>query len=290
MRKNVWYCIHKWQPRLNQTQSKNSGKLVTEVILKSPSRSRKWCFTLHNYTDDEVNSINYHLKHAKCEYVYGKEVGWTGEVPHLQGFIQYKSQRTFQQMKKVMPRAHLESAKGSLDSNFNYCTKEEGSIVTNIWRKEKIKPTMKPEIKLRGWQLEAEKCLRDQGDGRSINWFWDSKGNTGKSAFVDWVLKNIDDVVLFTKGNSSDICSQILLLEKDPVVCIFDFARDTNGHISYQALEELKNGTINSGKYKGGWKRLEWYPVVIVMANFPPEMNRLSVDRWKVTNIGEPSA
>lgn len=83
-------------------------------------RSRGWCFTLNNYTEDEFNAI----KQISCEYlIVGKEVGKEG-TPHLQGFIYFETLKSFKQLKVYIPRAHIEKQKGSADSNQTYCSKD----------------------------------------------------------------------------------------------------------------------------------------------------------------------
>lgn len=86
------------------------------------SRSRGWCFTLPNYTDDEIKILDA----LECDYmVYGREVAPTTQTPHLQGYIYFKNARQFSAMKKCLPeRAHLEAAKGSPQQNDTYCSKE----------------------------------------------------------------------------------------------------------------------------------------------------------------------
>lgn len=83
-------------------------------------RSRGWCFTLNNYTDEEFNAI----KEISCRYlIVGEELGEQG-TPHLQGFIYHENKKSFKQVKQSIPRAHLEIQKGSSFSNQEYCSKE----------------------------------------------------------------------------------------------------------------------------------------------------------------------
>lgn len=85
-------------------------------------KNRKWCFTINNYTEEELN----HIKEGD-EYRYviiGKEVG-EGGTPHLQGFIVFNNHRRLNSVKSVVgARAHLEIARGSVEQNVRYCSKE----------------------------------------------------------------------------------------------------------------------------------------------------------------------
>lgn len=94
------------------------------LLITMPStRSRGWCFTLNNYTVEEEFSV-YAIE---CLYlIYGREVG-DSDTPHLQGFIQFaqtESGKTLTAMKKLIPRAHFEPTKGSIDQNIAYCSKD----------------------------------------------------------------------------------------------------------------------------------------------------------------------
>lgn len=84
-------------------------------------RSNGYCFTLNNYTDEETQSI----VDIKCNYIiFGREVGESG-TPHLQGYVQFGAPgKTLSAMKKLIPRAHFEVTKGSIDQNVAYCSKE----------------------------------------------------------------------------------------------------------------------------------------------------------------------
>lgn len=90
--------------------------------MSDATRSRNWCFTLNNYGDDDVATIGA-ICHRYC--IMGKEVGEHG-TPHLQGFMCFKSQRTFTQVQKLFKplKTHIEKARGDIESNVVYCSKD----------------------------------------------------------------------------------------------------------------------------------------------------------------------
>lgn len=89
-----------------------------------PIQSRRFLFTLNNYTDDEVKVIEEFIRGA-CSYgCYGREVGDSG-TPHLQGFVCTKKKIRLPQLKGAgFQRAHLEVARGSDSDNRTYCSKD----------------------------------------------------------------------------------------------------------------------------------------------------------------------
>lgn len=89
------------------------------------ARARNYCFTINNYTSEDLN----YLREIECKYiVVGHEVGELG-TPHMQGFIALNSAKTFPAMIKYMPeRAHIERCNGTPAQNITYC-KKDGNII-----------------------------------------------------------------------------------------------------------------------------------------------------------------
>lgn len=86
-------------------------------------KARCWCFTLNNYTEQEVTEID-SLFPEKANYlIYGKEKG-DSNTPHLQGYVELKKQTLFTTVKKYMPRAHIEMRKGTAEQALDYCKKD----------------------------------------------------------------------------------------------------------------------------------------------------------------------
>lgn len=87
------------------------------------SRSRGYCFTINNPTDDTVP------QNWPYEYlVYQKEEAPTTKTPHLQGYVYFKNARSLTQMKKLDAGAHWTPARGTAVENKKYCTKDEGRL------------------------------------------------------------------------------------------------------------------------------------------------------------------
>lgn len=88
------------------------------------SQALRWCFTLNNYTEEELGPLRESLTSEARYAVFGQEVG-EGGTPHLQGYVAFRKPKRFNAVKKVVcQRAHLEVAKGDEASNFIYCSKD----------------------------------------------------------------------------------------------------------------------------------------------------------------------
>lgn len=99
--------------------------LICFVFVLMPNGSKHWCFTLNNYTSEDVEHFNaVGEKGDGIRYfIYGKEVGDQG-TPHLQCFVSFDRRRSLSFCRRFFcDRAHFESAKGSPSQNKVYCSK-----------------------------------------------------------------------------------------------------------------------------------------------------------------------
>jgi len=246
----------------------SNGKLGNTSPI-SRIRSRRWCFTLNNYTNEEYDNIMSQMSHHS--YIIGKEVGEQG-TPHLQGYLECKNQVDFNVIKKINNRLHIEKAKGDKKQNIAYCSKEK-DFKTNFKIPKEIK---KAELFL-PWQFELKNKLTTQEpDDRTIYWYWSEKGGLGKSTFVKHMV-DYEDVAFINKGKYGDMINQIYNYEDVPEIVMIDIPRSMT-KISYSALEDIKNGLIANSKYETGFKRFN-PPHIIVFCNFAPEYDAFSDDR-----------
>lgn len=105
--------------------------------IHSRQRVRHWCFTLNNYTDNDIKDLCTSL--SEGNYVFQKETGESG-TPHLQGFVSFKHPRTLTGMKRINGRCHWEVAR-NINAAKDYCWKEDtsdGDIYSNFEYKEKM--------------------------------------------------------------------------------------------------------------------------------------------------------
>lgn len=101
---------------------------MTSTFQRNPAhghdqRSRAWCGTWNNYTEEEYNKI---LNDNKWIYIIiGKEGATTDSgTPHLQFYLRSQHPVRFVTMKNAYPKVHWEPANGSIEQNITYCSKE----------------------------------------------------------------------------------------------------------------------------------------------------------------------
>jgi len=108
---------------------------------KKNERTRRWVFTENNPLESKEELVRRLTTEWAVRYaVVGDEVGEEG-TPHFQGFVEFEHPATFDQVRKRMPRAHIESALGSNKQNRAYCTKgndfvEVGTLTRRVTTSE----------------------------------------------------------------------------------------------------------------------------------------------------------
>ncbi len=121
---------------------------------------------------------------------------------------------------------------------------------------------------------------------RKVHWLWEAKGGWGKTEMSLYMCDQMGAMVL--SGRNLDclhgIASWIDKMGSAPPIVILDVPRVNNGHVSYQTIESIKNGVAFSGKYESCQIRFD-RPHLVVFSNEPPDMTKLSPDRWVVTEL-----
>lgn len=275
----------------NTTQTLHSNYTAEDGNTKASSadskRYRNWFFTLNNYTTEDIVCTENTLISIKSNYVFQEETGKSG-TPHLQGSIFLKNGKTFEAMKNLLPnKIHLEIIRNKKSAGA-YCCKEEtrtGNIYTNIKKHKPITDPLKDKPLYR-WEKDILELINNNPDPRKIYWYYEPKGNTGKTSFCKHLCINRKDAI-YLDGKSADMKYAIAMAIEEgniPTLILMDLTRSREEYISYEALESIKNGIFFNGKYKGKMVLFD-NPHVIVFANFPPEEFKLSQDRWVIRNI-----
>lgn len=268
--------------QVEQVEQSPLGNTITK------GKARKYIFTLNNYTEQEYNNILNHCIKKKWKYCIGKEIGKENGIKHLQGYLEAKNPISFNTIKKLLPKAHIEKAFGTLEQNFAYCSKDSNYVKSLTFQEKIDKSILETEyngICWYGWQKDILNKIESTPDNRTINWYWDTEGNIGKSFLTKYIDLKYD--IIIADGKKDNIFNQIRIhmeLEKIPKIIVLDVPRHNIEYINYGVLEQIKNGLIYSGKYEGGKCRFP-HPHVIIFANSPPIKEKMSIDRWNIINI-----
>lgn len=277
-------------------------------------RSRAFCFTLNNYEEPEITALLDILTQSEVKgykrltpstfslsqpgvitypcvfyrYVFQEELG-ENATPHLQGLINNKCQVALSTLKSWNPRIHWEATR-DIKSSIKYCSdpakrKEAGRIWSfGFTLPDQPNLFLLDEVDLFAWQRALLEEIRQEPDERRITWYSDEQGGSGKTAFCKFALSTVPRCLFFSGGNFRDISHVVCKSKFDPRVVVLNLPRSSEGKVSYAAIEAIKDGIIQSGKYEGGFKMYA-PPHLIVMANFLPDLTQLSIDRWDIRQL-----
>lgn len=250
---------------------------------KTRVRHRNYCFTWNNYADSDIPIATKWLG-TESEYIFQEETGASG-TRHLQGAVFFKNPWDFAVVKKCMPKCHIEVCKNK-KAAIAYCSKTEtrtGKIYTNLKIREPVRDPLE-NCTLKEWQQNILDIIKTEPDLRKIYWFWEPEGNTGKSCFAKHLCLKHGAVIASGKGADIKYCVAQLHEERDVKIIIMDVPRVSKDFISYQAIEEIKNGLFFCPKYESKQVIMN-SPHIFVFANFPPETSTMSKDRWVICRI-----
>lgn len=134
---------------------------------------------------------------------------------------------------------------------------------------------------LRPWQEETLSRLENQDD-RKVLWVYGEDGNEGKT-WLALYLVHSKQAYYVQQGKEADIAFAF----KDQKVVVFDYTRSKEVTASYSMMEAFKNGILFSAKYESQTKIFDPCKVV-VFANWLPDYQALSRDRWEIQDLKRP--
>lgn len=144
--------------------------------------------------------------------------------------------------------------------------------------------------KLYQWQEELlEELLYEKPPERLIVWYHDSVGNSGKSSFANYLADNYPSKCLLLDVAKKSDMSFLVKPQNEWIIMDVCRAYQHNKRDIKQLFmfaEKLKDTRVMSSKYQSEMVRLNKAPHIIFMANFTPNLDILSRDRWDIRNLG----
>lgn len=249
------------------------------------SPRKHWFITLKvhdSWNRSNSSNLKSWLKEHTTSSVWQIEKGEDTGYLHIQLTMELMVKKRFTWLKRHFNDiAHIEPCH-NINASYDYCSKSETRIEGPYIMPEPlgVKDILDP---LKGfdyypYQQRIVDIITGPVDPRKIYWFWEPIGNVGKSDFCLHCILN-HDVIVFD-GAKKDI----LHAYNGEKIVFFDLSRTCENYVSYDAIEQLKKGFCFSTKYESKMKVYN-KPHVIIFANFEPDVSKLSLDRWDVTEI-----
>jgi len=133
---------------------------------------------------------------------------------------------------------------------------------------------------LRHWQQYVTRAVTNPND-RTVTWVYDSDGGSGKSTFAKWLATSPE--TFYIDGGKKE---EILFLIKDDIkTLLIDIPRSGKDFVPYGLMETFKNGIWTTNKYEGNRVIRTQPAAVVVLANFWPDISKLSKDRWDIIEV-----
>lgn len=259
----------------------------SDIDRKKVYRCRKYVYTLNNYNEDDPKIISRFLEYYSSKSCFGLEKGMVEGTPHIQGYMEFKNAKAWDVIVEQCPpfaRAWSQKARGSLENNYDY-TSKENLFFFKGFNPKKLK--YKVEIEnMFPWEHSIIKLLDAPPSDRTVHWYWEPLGCTGKTTFQKYLFTHRQDVCILS-GKSTDMKNGIVEYIKKtgetPDIVLINIPRSVD-HVSYEGIESIKDMFFFSGKYEGGMV-CGPSPHVFIFANAPPPMENLSEDRWNIVLI-----
>lgn len=285
---------------LGEGNIESSNALLPPVKVKKQGNQKlKYDFVWNNYKSEDLERLERFLKGLTKRFVFQEEIGKNG-TPHLQGAIWLKKRARMSELVKNEELKHcsFRELKSTWLHLSTYCQKtinekEGGRLPKGKVFRHNVKKIRKP-IKvleydaLFDWEKEIISLIDEEPDDRSINWYWEPIGGVGKSIFCKYLAAKHNAIVL--GGKAADMKYGIVkYIEKHgdyPETIVIDVPRTSQNFLSYGGIEQIKNGMFFSTKYESDMV-LGNCPHLIVFANFEPDLDKMSKDRWKIKYIGK---
>jgi len=263
----------------------------------------RWSFTWWYDEDDLAPAIEVFEKLGK--FIFGYEIAPTSGKKHVQGYIEFTKKTRPNELKALKAigitgegkDANIRwfKCKGSREDNIEYCTKSESkdpnktTYFSGLKLPRKVVDPLEGKT-LRKIQKRVLEEIKKEPDDRTITWIVDTKGAAGKTTLCKSICLRYPEETIYVQGKANDIKYALTEFLKnkdnDLRIVLFDFVRSNEDFVSYDAIESVKNGIFFNGKYESGMAVFN-SPHVYVLANFAPDKEKLSMDRWNIINLDE---
>ncbi len=248
-------------------------------------RAYTYVFTWNNYTAASIAELQDYFVSA-ASYVFQEEKGESG-TPHLQGYVGWKSKKSFTVLKKVFPAVHWEKCKNKAAA-ISYCQKLDSRNGRMWYKGVRVEAVVEDPWDIKkatGWQTRIIARIGQPPVARKIHWYWSDGGAIGKTFLCKHLV--LKHQALYVTGKLGDILygvSKWIEKHGELKILLVGLCRSQGERCSYSALESISDGVFYNSKYESAMCTFN-PPFIGVFANAPPDTDKLSADRWIVEKL-----
>lgn len=313
------FCDNHYEMAKNNLDQIEDSDKSSKKALRSLQVGKRFCLTIHGQHKNDLRQLKKFFKgqliwtstdEPQVKYVafqdqivcaiIAKEFGENKIHPHWQCYFELVEKvRIKSHIAKVLGHEnfHIERANGTKEHNVRYCygVDKPYEIGWIVYKKNVTPPRdYNPQaykfwknFKLRDWQKELVPLLiKKEVDRREIIYIFDQRGGTGKTLISEYL--HIYHGAIITGGKSADMKHAIArwqqVVSRCPTIIVVDICR-SEAEGDFAGIESIKNGLFFSGKYESAMCHSVRKANLVIFSNLPPQLDRLSADRWKVGEI-----
>lgn len=266
----------------------------------NPQKCR-WSFTVNDseYLNFEesymphVEKLQLEMSKRTKKFVFQMERGEEKGRLHLQGRMSFKNgKRKSEILPLFSPIFQTMSLRlegpDEMASSF-YCIKQDSTFVDGPWSSENLPLYIPRQVREMEFLYEWQKRIIEMckvWDTRTINIIYDTRGNIGKSSLCTYMGVNRLAKLLPFCNDYKDIlrmCYDVGVFQ----AYLIDMPRAINKERLFQffgAIETIKSGYCYDDRYKFTDRYFDC-PNLYVFTNMLPDMDMLSLDRWKFWTV-----
>lgn len=262
-----------------------------------------WSITVSKIENLSVSRMKDILSEFSDQWVFQKEAGTeTGHLHYQIRFILDEAQMTetlltifeargiVRDTMTFLPESNNSIAQGGL----SFYVMKDDTRVEGPWHDPSYKPRKRVTYEgrdlacmdnPRSFQKYIIDDIATEPDDRTMNWWYNQSGCGGKSKLMKWLRFTRDDVARVGLGSATQIKTAII--EKGPHrAYMVDLPRvrgsDERQQELFSALEEIKNGWVESPMYGKAGELLMEPPHIHIFSNELPNLTYASMDRWRI--------
>lgn len=277
---------------VTEVENGNTNSTSGEPQKKKQKRTNqliKWDFVWNNYPQNYVETLETVFSKICTKYLFENEIGEENGTPHIQGAIWLKKPMRWEEFGLPIQISYrpIRNERAVID----YCRKDYDNNVPGCVLTIRGFPAELKIIKeLRPFQQDLVNFSQLPPNDRKILYIYDEEGDKGKTQFTKYMVARYN-ALFCTGGRYEDMTYLLAAAQKNgrdlniPFTFILNVPRDVSSdHISYKALEAIKDGLMTSPKYESTSLVFN-SPHVWVFSNSPPNLDKLSADKWELYTI-----